>query len=230
MTKYNRRVFEMLVRTLVFWGRIRESIEKDSLVDQLFRAVEAAHHTISSHATLEASERNNVRVSSEDRMRVRDQLRADLEMLSRVARSLGLKQFFMPRQKGDRAMADVAKVFVQLAEPVKDQFLKQHVPADFLDRLNKGIAAIEETIKQQVEAREATRTTATTIREAEAEAFQALTRLGPLVEQLLRGNEPLLAAWNDATELACGPGSRNSVPSPHDSVPSLEAEFPDAVS
>src|SRR5438093_1674970 len=42
MTDYGKRVYEMLVRVLVFWQNYRDLIGKDSNADQLFQKVDAA--------------------------------------------------------------------------------------------------------------------------------------------------------------------------------------------
>src|SRR4029434_9912614 len=119
MTNYNKRVYEMLVRVLVFRTSIQELIEKDSQIDQCFRKVEAALSKIAAQSTLQTSGQNDVRVSSEERTSAREGLREHLESLTRTASSLGMKQFFMPRDKNDRAIVDVARIFVHVAEPPK---------------------------------------------------------------------------------------------------------------
>jgi hypothetical protein len=106
-----------------------------------------------------------------------------------------LKQFFMPRQKGDRALANVARIFVQLAEPLKDEFVKNHVQPDFIDRLKGGIASIERAIEQQAASKGSRKTATFGIAAAQDEALAAVARLDPLMENLLRGNERLKAAW-----------------------------------
>jgi len=47
---------------------------------------------------------------------------------------MGMKEFFMPRGKGDRAIADVARIFAKLPEPVKTEFIANHMSEDFIDR------------------------------------------------------------------------------------------------
>ena len=79
MTDYSKRIFEMLVRILVFRSAHRDLIGKDTQADQLCERVDAAFKTISAQSTLQASGKNAVRLSSRKRTIVRDELRKDLE-------------------------------------------------------------------------------------------------------------------------------------------------------
>ena len=205
MTNYNKRVFEMLVRVLVFRSTIKDLIGDDSQVNQLLQQVETALNKLKTYATLQTSGQNNVRLSSEERTSAREGLREHLENLTRTAASMGLKQFFMPRDKGDRAIADVARIFVQLAEPMKDEFLKYHVAEDFIDRLKGGIASIERSIQEQAASKGTRKTATATIAEARNEALAALSRLDPIMDNLLRKNAPVREAWYAARRIEKAP-------------------------
>ena len=66
MTDYSKRIFEMLVRVLVFRLTHKDLIGKDSQADQLFEKVDAAFKTISAQSTLQASGKNAVRLSARE--------------------------------------------------------------------------------------------------------------------------------------------------------------------
>ncbi len=198
MTDYSKRVFEMLVRILVFRSAHRDLIGKDTQADQLFEKVDAAFKTISAQSTLQASGKNAVRLSSRERTIVRDELRKDLEAVSHTAASMGIKEFFMPRDKGDRAIADVARIFAKLAEPLKKEFIANHMPEDFIDRLRAGVEGIERSIEQQAASKGERKAATTAIATAGAEALGVLTRLDPIMDNLLRDDPPLKSVWNAA--------------------------------
>jgi hypothetical protein len=157
--------------------------------------VEAALRKIEEQSALQTTGQNDVRMSSEDRTAAREKLHEQLDSLARTASSMGLKQFFMPRERGDRSIANVARIFMQMAEPLKEQFVKHHIPADFLDRLKAGIADIEQAIQQQARGKGGRKTATATIAAAQEEALAELIRLDPLVENLLYDQQPLKAAW-----------------------------------
>jgi hypothetical protein len=186
MTNYSKRIFEMLVRVQVFRSSYEALIGKDSPADQLFQKVEAALKKISTHSTSQASERNALRRSSSERTSARDELRKLLESVSRTAASMGLKEFFMPRDRSDRAIADVGRIFVKMAEPLRNDFVANHMPQDFIDRVKAGVENIERSIAQQAASKGARKAATTAITAAQAEAVAALTRLDPIMENLLR--------------------------------------------
>ena len=79
----------------------------------------------------------------------------------------------MPRGKGDRTIADVARIFAKLAEPVK--------------RNSSPITAIAT---------------------ARAEALAALTRLDPIMDNLVWDNPPVKPAWNAVRRVEKAPAPK----------------------
>src|SRR4051794_19413085 len=126
MTDYSKRVFETIVRVLVFRTSHPELFPKDSQADQLLQKVDAISRLISSQSTSQASGKNDVRISADVRTTARENLRRDLESFPRTAASMGLKQFFMPRGRSDRSYTDVGRVFAMNAEPLKKDFIANH--------------------------------------------------------------------------------------------------------
>ena len=54
MTVYNKRVFEMVARVLVFWTKYRDLIVKGSVPDQLFSQLDGVFQNLSTLATRQA--------------------------------------------------------------------------------------------------------------------------------------------------------------------------------
>ena len=71
MTSFNKRVYEMIARVLVFWTKYRDLIAKDSLPGQLFSLLEAAFQKFSKHATRQAAGMDTVRRSTRGRDKAR---------------------------------------------------------------------------------------------------------------------------------------------------------------
>jgi hypothetical protein len=198
MTDYSKRIFEMMVRVLVFRSAHPELFPKDSQAEQLLQKVEAIARSTSSQSTTQTSVKNDVRLCAGVRSSVREKLRTDLESVSRTAASMGLKQFFMPRDRGDRTIADVARIFAAAAEPLKQQFIANHMPEDFVERLKAGVENIERSIEQQAASKSARKVATTALTNARTEALTALARLDPIMDNLLRDNAPIKAAWDAA--------------------------------
>jgi hypothetical protein len=208
MTNYNKRVLDMLVRVLVFRETIRDLIVKDSRLDQCFKKVETTRNKIAAQSTLQTAGGNNTRASSQERACAREDLRAHLETLSRTASSMGLNQFFMPRDRSDQSIINMARMFLQLAEPLQEEFVKNEVPEDFVERLKAAIASLERAIQRQAAGKGSRRTATVEIASAQAEALLELGKLGPLMDNLLRQNEPMRMAWYAARRIEKAPWSR----------------------
>jgi hypothetical protein len=184
-----------LVKVLVFRSTHKDVIAQDSQVAQLFKEIEAATQKISDQATVQLSGKNDIRISSAERTQARENLRKALDRLCRTAASIGLKQFFMPADKSDRALVAVGRIFVAAAEPLVAEFVANHLPVDFIERLKAAIEAIERSIEQQATSKDARKVATATIAEAQSAALAALIRLDPIMSNLLADNEPVRAAW-----------------------------------
>jgi hypothetical protein len=214
MTDYSKRVFEMMVRVLVFRSTHPELFPKDSQADQLLLKVEAISRSFSSQSTMQTSVKNDVRLSGGVRSSVREKLRKDLESVSRTAASMGLKQFFMPRDRGDRTIANVARIFAASAEPLKKDFIASHMPEDFIERLKAGVEDIERSIEQQAASKSARKEATTALINARTEATTVMTRLDPIMDNLLRDNAPLKAAWDAARRVEKAATAKKPAESP----------------
>jgi len=214
MNNYTKRVYETLVRILVFRSAHPELFAKDSQADQLLQKVEAVYKSISAQSTSQTSGNNDVRLSGSARTSARDNLRKDLESLSRTAVSMGLKQFFMPRDRSDRAIADVARIFAANADPLKKEFIANHMPEDFIERLRAGIEGIEHSIEQQAASKGARKIATTAIANDQAKATELLARLEPIMNNLLRDNPPMKAAWDAASRVEKGAAVKKPAETP----------------
>jgi hypothetical protein len=214
MTDYSKRVFEAIVRVLVFRTAHPELFPKDSQADQLLQKVEAISRIISSQSTSQASGKNDVRISADVRTNARENLRKDLESITRTAASMGLKQFFMPRDRSDRSYTDVGRIFAMNAEPLKQDFIANHMPEDFIERLKAGIENIERSIEQQAASKGARKVATTALTNARTEAIAVLARLDPVMDNLLRDNTPIKAAWDAARHVEKAASGKKPVESP----------------
>lgn len=214
MSKHSKQVFEMLVRVLVFRTANKDLIAKSPQVDQLLQKVEAAMNRIADLAALQTSGSNGIRLFLEKRTSAREDLRKELESIARTAASMGLGEFFLPRERTDRAIASVARSFVTMAEPIKEDFLANHVPPDFIERLKTGVEIMEGAFQKQVASKSTRRGATAGLVEAEDEVLTTLARLDPLMDNLLRDNEPVKAAWAAARHVAKTPGLRKPTEPP----------------
>ena len=195
MNSFNKRVYEMLNRVVVFATTHPQFFDKGALAGQLLEQVRAAVQALSGHATYQASGIGAVRRSAGSRSKARAALRSQVETISRTARGLKLPEFWMPRNRGDRSILDVGKVFLKNAQPCKQAFIDSHLPADFLERLDVAIQDLENAINDQTVSRAAHMSATAAIEQTRSDALSALQGLDPIMENLLRDDPPTFAVW-----------------------------------
>ena len=81
---------------------------------------------------------------------------------------------------------------------MKKEFIANHLPEDFIERLRAGVEGIERSIEQQAASKGERRSATAAIATARAEALAVLTRLDPVMDNLLRDNPPAKSVWDAA--------------------------------
>jgi hypothetical protein len=148
----------------------------------------------------------DARTSSKRRTQARIELKEQLYAVARTAKALGLKQFWLPRDKTDRTLIDMAEIFALRAQAVKQEFIEAYLPLDFIERLTDAARNLEQVIDDQV-FEDAERMQATSaIDLARTEALDALRQLDPMMSNMLRANPATLAAWRGARHIERKPG------------------------
>src|SRR5206468_3627706 len=102
-TSFNKRVYEMLARVVVFGATYPQFFVKGTLAGELMARIEAGVEKLSGYSVSQVSGRGSLKRSVVDRAQARRALRSQLEAISRIARGMNLPQFWMPRDRGDGA-------------------------------------------------------------------------------------------------------------------------------
>jgi hypothetical protein len=198
MKGFNRRIYEMLNRILVFAKTHPQYFEEHSRAARLAADIDAAVGKLSEDAISQTSRNSAMRLSSVDRALARDALRDQLLAISRTAKGLGLHQFWMPRDGSDRALVEFGHIFARHAAPLRDRFIESHLPAGFIDDLNKAVQNLEAKIQDQA-ANKGSRIAATVaLEKARTTAVAAVQALDPIMENILRNEPETLAVWQSA--------------------------------
>jgi hypothetical protein len=208
MTSSNKRVLETLSRVLVFGATFPQWFPTGTVAGELMAKLKAAVDKLSGHAAAQFSGNGAMKRSRIDRAQARQALRDQLEAMNRIARALQLPQFWMPRDRGDRRAVEVGKAFITHAEPLKQLFVDNHLPADFIDKLKLAIQNLETAIESQTASKGGRRAATTAIDEARREALAVLQHLDPIMQNLLAGDPPALAVWESARHVAWSIGSK----------------------
>jgi hypothetical protein len=198
MTSFNRRVYEMLVRLIVFAKTYPQFFGQDTFPGQLMAQIEAAVQKLSEHVTSQTAGEGSVKVATDERKKARAELRGQLEGISRIGKGLGLTEFMIPRDRNDVALVHVGRTWSSLVQQHKQKFLDSRMPADFIEKLDVAVQKLERTYHEQTYSIGTRQSATVKIDQTRTEAFAALKQLDPIMENLLRDNPAALAVWESA--------------------------------
>ena len=226
MTGFNKRIFEMLARLVVFAKAYPQFFAAATLAGQAVAEVEAAVQKLSAHDTSLVGGDAAVKVSAEERTRARAELRDYLETISRIANGLKLTQFSMPRGRSDRTLVSVGAMWAQHAEPLKQLFIDSGL-TDFMERLTTLVDKVKRAIDEQTFSKGSRLAAAASIAQTRGDALAALERLDPIMNHLLRSDPPAFAVWERARRIERAP-SASKPAAPEASPPEASPPTPPA--
>ena len=211
MTGFNKRVFEMLGRLVVFAKAYPLFFGKDTLAGQSMAAIEAAvQKLLGLDKSLEGGSAA-IKRSMDDRAKARATLRNCLETISQTAKGLKLAQFSMPRGRSDQTLVSVGQLWAEHAEPLQQIFTDSGMP-DFIEKLNAAVGSLQGAIDDQTFSKGARLAAASAIEQTRGDALSALQRLDPIMNNLLRNNTPVLAVWQRARRVEKYSGVKPAAP------------------
>ena len=197
-----RRVYDALVRVLGFAGKYPRFFAQGSRESDLIGQIEDAAKKLSAGGISHTIGRGAVQQTSEERAAIRASLSNQLTVISKTATSMDLSQFWLPRDRSDRALVEFGHKFVLEAEPLQQKFLECRLPPDFIDQLKATVAKLDQTITRQAVCKGDRRNASATVIGARDAAVGALQRLDPLMDNVLREEAPVLAEWQSARRIA----------------------------
>jgi hypothetical protein len=215
MKDVERRRFEMFARVRDFGATHSASFAAGSRGAELLAAVDALVAELEAHAAKQTSGASASVQGATSRASARAELRDDLESISRTARAMSAEspglaeRFRLPRDnRNDQQLLAAARAFAADALPLKAEFLRHELPADFLDDLAADIAAFESSITEQNRSREARVAATSSIDSAIDRGVEAVRQLDAIVRNKFRDDAATLAAWTSASHTERPPRTR----------------------
>jgi hypothetical protein len=218
MRDTERRRYEMFLRVREFMAGRATQFPPTSLAGELAERLNTVIEDLDRHTTTQSSGRSATRASSASKAAARDELRRDLEAISRTARVMtfntpGLEdKFRVPRNVSDQTLIAAARAFAGDALPLKTEFTRRGLPEDFLDDLNSDIAEFEQAINQKIQKQESHVAATAAIDSALEHGLTAVRELDAIMRNTLANNAASLAAWLSASHTERSP--RRAVGSP----------------
>jgi len=202
-----RRRLETLLRVHVFGVTHGGSFPAGSRGRELFTALETTIARIQAHATEHDTGTRASRQMSASKNVARDSLLAQLDAINRTARVLALNsagledKFRMPLPFPAQDLLNAARSFLANATPLKADFIREELPADFLEQLTSATSDLETSIN------EANRTKGSKVSAHAAqdedigEGMNLLRQLDVNVRNKFSSDRAVLAEWASASHI-----------------------------
>jgi hypothetical protein len=219
MTDNDTRRYEMFLRVRRLGMDEAASLASNSFVGELFNKLGQLITELDSHASAQSSGLNSARQSTRSKGVARDELERDLNAISRTARSMsssvpGLEQKFRPaRGLKDQELLTAARVFAADTLPLKAEFLKRGLAANFLEDLDDDINAFEAALTQGAQGRETHVNATATIDDLIERGMNTVRELDPIMHNIFEDKPGKLAAWMSASGVERAP-RRATTPTP----------------
>lgn len=184
---------------------------------QLMTAISQAVTELSDHATTQAASTSTARQGTTSKAAARAALREELEVINRTARVMafeltGLGDKFRLPHGSDQDLLIAARAFVVDAGPIRSDFQRYGMRAEFLDDLNSRIAAFEQATADRNQSLERQTASSAAIDEAMERGLKALKQLDRVMRNSLRDDVETLTAWITASHVERVPHRRKQPP------------------
>ena len=207
MDDHSRRQLEACIRGTGFGVSHADSLPEGSRGHELFTALDAKIDQIQTHAEAHESGKRTGLQASASKNLIRNELLAQLERINRTSRVLELRipgtqrQFRMPEPFPEQDLLTAARSFHTNGTLLKADFLREEMPADFLDQLGTTITNLEAAIGQANSARGSKVSAHEEQGDHIAEAMSILRQLDVVIRNKFAGNRGVLAEWTSASHV-----------------------------
>ena len=220
MKDTERRRLEMFMRVLEFCTEHAAQFPPTSFAGEQIAILNSVINALETHARAQSSGRSGARQGAAGKAAARDELMRDLEAISRTARSMALTtpgledKFRVPHNKSNQDVLAAARAAATNALPLKAEFIRRGMPADFLEDLAADIAAMDEAITQKARGTES-HIAATAAIDTEVErGMTAVRQLDAAVRNTFASDPAVLAAWSSASHVERAPRNSSAPVSP----------------
>jgi hypothetical protein len=211
-----------------------------SFAAEQLTAIDLALEDLGKHTAAQAESRGAARQGTRSKAAAREALMRTLEAISRTARPLEAQtpgiteKFRVPHNQSYQEVLAAARAIASAALPLKAEFIKRGMPADFLEDLQADIEALEEAHAHRAEGRDSHYEATLAIEDATERGVHALRELDPIMRNTLADDPLKLGAWLNACHVErparrnktddAKPSAQDTKPTAHDSQPDTPAQ------
>lgn len=213
MNDHETRRSETFMRVREFGNERAAQFPRESFAGERLLALGAIITGLEAHASAQSSGLRGARQGGASKAAARDEVLRDMEAISRTARAMALTtpglddKFRLPRNPKDQDLITAARSFHADATPLRDEFVRRGLPADFLEDLEADIRAFEDANTSKMQSEE-THVAATAAIDDLIERGMIVVRELDSVMRNIYANDPAnLAAWLSASHVERPPRS-----------------------
>ncbi len=205
MDDNERRRNETFLRVREFGATRAAEFPLTTLAGELFASLNTIISELNTHTSNQASQQSGARESSTGKAAARDELRRDMEAISRTARVMALSttglenKFRAPRSISDQELLALARAFATDALPLKAEFVRRGLPDNFLEDLAADIADFEQAINRKIQRRGAQVAATAAIDGVIERGVNVVRELDAIMRNKYADDEATLAAWLSAS-------------------------------
>jgi hypothetical protein len=211
MKDTERRRYETFLRVREFINGRATQFPPTTLAGELLTRLNTVIDEMETHTTAQSSGRSSTLQSSANKAAAREELRSDLDAISRTARAMSIStpgledKFRAPRSVSDQELLATARAFAADAQPLKTEFTRRGLPEDFLEDLNADIEDFEQAVNQKIQKRESQVAATAAIDGALERGINTLRELDAIMRNRFANDPASLAAWLSASHTQRSP-------------------------
>jgi hypothetical protein len=163
--------------------------------------------TLAGFASEKSSTRGESRQSTTSKAIVRVTLKKMLEAIHRTARAIAVQtpgideKFRLPRSFTDQNMSSSARAFASDALPLKAEFIRHEMSANFIEELNAAIEEFDRATSERNHSTEARFSATASFTATLQQGMKAVLRLDAIVRNKFKNDLIRTAAWAQATKV-----------------------------
>ncbi|MFN2596660.1 MAG: hypothetical protein ABR563_05660 [Pyrinomonadaceae bacterium] len=224
------RRMETFIRVQQFGKTHTAAFPDGSRGAEVLSELDTAVTDLEGHATAQASGKAGAREATTLKALANAALREEMKAISETARAIAItvpgleEKFRLPHNAGAQVWLAAARAFAQDAAPLKSEFVRRGMPADFLDQLAEKIAACEQATGGRAQKHGEHVAATAAIDTALERGVNAVRELDAIVRNLFRDDAGVLAEWTSASHTERAPrGGNTPVPPASQTTPASPA-------
>jgi hypothetical protein len=217
------RKYEAFLRVQEFGDNHAARIPTETIASELFTRLDEIIEQTNNHSSAQSSGLRAAKEGGTVKEVRRAELHALLKSISRTAKSLptpGLSdRFRVPSRLKDQDLLSLARAIATDAAPVRVEFVRRGLSANFIDHLSTLITKFEQAVDQMIQSEE-TRVAATAaIKDLVRAGMDTLRQLDTIMRNVFVNDPATLAAWVSARHVERTPRSKRNGHTPASPAP-----------